>query len=160
MFSIGDNVVYPMHGAGKVVGVEERMFANQPTKYLVLTMLLGGMKVHVPFLSVEKVGLRPVSDKKTVTKIAKVLKDRTGSNLRSITWNRRFAIYLDKMKSGDVLELAEVIRVLSVQDRDKKLSTGEKRLLTNAREILASEICIAKATSLDEAEVWIDKLLA
>jgi CarD family transcriptional regulator len=64
MFSIGDNVVYPMHGAGKVVGVEERMFANQPTKYLVLTMLLGGMKVHVPFLSVEKVGLRPVSDKK------------------------------------------------------------------------------------------------
>ena len=104
--------------------------------------------------------MRPVSDKKTVTKIAKVLKDRTGSNLRSITWNRRFAIYLDKMKSGDVLELAEVIRVLSVQDHDKKLSTGEKRLLTNAREILASEICIAKATSLDEAEVWIDKLLA
>lgn len=160
MFSIGDNVVYPMHGAGKVTGLEKREFEHQSVKYLVLTMLLGGMIVHVPVLSVEKVGLRPVSDKKTITKISKILKDRTSSNLRSITWNRRFAIYMEKMKSGNVLELADVIRILSVQDHDKKLSTGEKRLLSNAREILASEICVAKATSLDDAEVWIDKLLA
>lgn len=160
MFAVGDNVVYPMHGAGKIVGTEERQFENQPTKYLVLTMILGRMKVHIPILSVDKVGLRPISDKKTITKIAEVLQDKTESHLRSITWNRRFALYIGKMKSGDVLELADVIRVLNVQEHDKKLSSGEKRLLMNAREILASEVSVAQNSSLDDAEVWIDKLLA
>lgn len=159
MFAVGDNVVYPMHGAGVVEAIEERIFEARPTKYLVLSMFLGNMKVHIPLENVEKVGLRPVSDQQELKRIAAVLQERSESNLRSITWNRRFTIYLDKMKSGNVLELAEVIRILSVQDHEKKLSTGERRLLGSARQILASELMVAKGSDMKVAEAWIDKFL-
>ena len=159
MFAIGDKVVYPMHGAGVVEAIEERIFDSRPTKYLVLSMFLGNMKVHVPLESVDKIGLRTVSDAKAVKKIEGVLKERTANNMRSITWNRRFAIYVDKMKSGNVLDLAEVIRILAVQDHEKKLSTGERRLLASARQILASELMITANSDLASAEAWIDKFL-
>ena len=81
------------------------------------------------------------------------------SNLKSITWNRRFTIYVDKMKSGDVLELAEVISILARQDQEKRLSTGERRLLGNARQILASEIMVVEQSDFDTAEKWIDEAL-
>ncbi len=159
MFSIGDRVVYPMHGAGVVEAIEQREFDSRTADYLVLVMFLGNMKVRVPVESIEKVGIRSVCENKVLKQITKVLKERPDTNLRSITWNRRFNIYVEKMKSGNVLELAEVIRILTVQDGEKKLSTGEKRLLTTARQILASEIMLIKESDLVEAENWIDKYL-
>ena len=91
--------------------------------------------------------------------IKKVLETEVSNNFKSITWNRRFTIYIDKMKSGDVLDLAEVISILERQDRQKKLSTGERRLLGNARQILASELMIVKNSSIESAEKWIDDAL-
>lgn len=159
MFSVGDKVVYPMHGAARVEAIEERIYDDKPAQYLVLSMFLGNMKVRVPLCNSEKVGLRPVIPKNKMTEIQKVLKTEVVNNLKSITWNRRFTIYLDKMKTGDVLDLAEVISILARQDKQKRLSTGERRLLGNARQILASEIMIVKDSSIESAEKWIDKAL-
>jgi len=159
MFSVGDKVVYPMHGAARVEAIEERIYDDKPAQYLVLSMFLGNMKVRVPLCNSEKVGLRHVIPKNKMKEIQKVLKTEVVNNLKSITWNRRFTIYLDKMKTGDVLDLAEVISILARQDKQKRLSTGERRLLGNARQILASEIMIVKDSSIESAEKWIDKAL-
>ena len=159
MFSVGDKVVYPMHGAARVEAIEERIYDDKPAQYLVLSMFLGNMKVRVPLCNSEKVGLRPVIPKNKMKEIQKVLKTEVVNNLKSKTWNRRFTIYLDKMKTGDVLDLAEVISILARQDKQKRLSTGERRLLGNARQILASEIMIVKDSSIESAEKWIDKAL-
>lgn len=159
MFLVGDNVVYPMHGAGVVEAIEERVYDAKPTKYLVLSMFLGNMKVRIPLCNMEKVGLRPVSPPQKVEEIQRVLETEVSGNLKSITWNRRFTIYVDKMKSGNVLELAEVISMLSRQDHQKRLSTGERRLLGNARQILASEIMVVEKSDIRAAEKWIDEAL-
>jgi CarD family transcriptional regulator len=159
MFSVGDKVVYPMHGAALVEAIEERVYEEKPTKYVVLSMFIGNMKVRIPLCNLEKVGLRPIIPKRRMKDIQKVLETEFVNNLRSITWNRRFTIYIDKMKSGDVLDLAEVISILTRQDRQKKLSTGERRLLGNARQILASEIMIVKNSNIETAEKWIDNAL-
>ena len=148
-----------MHGAALVEAIEERVYEEKPTKYVVLSMFIGNMKVRIPLCNLEKVGLRPIIPKRRMKDIQKVLETEFVNNLRSITWNRRFTIYIDKMKSGDVLDLAEVISILTRQDRQKKLSTGERRLLGNARQILASEIMIVKNSNIETAEKWIDNAL-
>ena len=102
MFSVGDKVVYPMHGAGLIEAVEERMYEEKPTQYLVLSMFLGNMKVRIPVCNLEKVGLRPIIPPKKMKEIQKVLETEVANNLKSITWNRRFTIYIDKMKSEKV----------------------------------------------------------
>lgn len=91
--------------------------------------------------------------------VQKVLRTDVQNNMKSITWNRRFTLYIDKMKSGNVLDLAEVISILSRQNDKKRLSTGERRLLGNARQILASEVMVIKKSDLETAEKWIDKSL-
>ena len=150
MFAVGDKVVYPMHGAGQIEAIEERVYDEQLTQ---------NMKVRIPVCNLEKVGLRPIIPQKKMKEIKKVLATEVVNNLKSITWNRRFTIYIDKMKSGDVLDLAEVISILARQDKQKRLSTGERRLLGNARQILASEIMIVKNSSIESAEKWIDNSL-
>jgi CarD family transcriptional regulator len=159
MFAVGDKVVYPMHGAGQIEAIEERVYDEQLTQYVVLSMFLGNMKVRIPVCNLEKVGLRPIIPQKKMKEIKKVLATEVVNNMKSITWNRRFTIYIDKMKSGDVLDLAEVISILARQDKQKRLSTGERRLLGNARQILASEIMIVKNSSIESAEKWIDNSL-
>ena len=159
MFAVGDKVVYPMHGAGQIEAIEERVYDEQLTQYVVLSMFLGNMKVRIPVCNLEKVGLRPIIPQKKMKEIKKVLATEVVNNLKSITWNRRFTIYIDKMKSGDVLDLAEVISILARQDKQKRLSTGERRLLGNARQILASEIMIVTNGSIESAEKWIDNSL-
>ena len=91
--------------------------------------------------------------------VQKVLRTDVQNNMKSITWNRRFTLYIDKMKSGNVLDLAEVISILSRQNDKKRLSTGERRLLGNARQILASEVMVIKKSDFETAEKWIDKSL-
>ena len=159
MFAIGDHVVYPMHGAGVVQAVEEREFELCPTRYLVLNLFIGHMTVRIPVQNIEKVGLRPVSSVKKMREVKKVLQTDVQNNMKSITWNRRFTLYIDKMKSGNILDLAEVISILARQNAKKHLSTGERRLLGNARQILASEVMIVKSSDLETAEEWIDAAL-
>ena len=118
MFAVGDKVVYPMHGAGVVKTIEKRERDGQSVDYLILAMLLGEMKVMVPVDSVERVGLRHVIENDDIDAVEKVLEERPDNYNKAITWNRRFNMYLEKMKSGNVFEVADVIRTLQVQEND------------------------------------------
>ncbi len=157
MYSIGDKVVYPHHGAGTVVSREDREVLGQTREYLTIRILHNDMTVNVPCESAEKVGLRRVIDEEMVEKVLKAL---TGSGtVMPKNWNRRFKHNRDKMKTGDIFELAEVVRNLSLRDHEKGLSTGEKQMFVKAKKILASELMYAKAMEEDEAADWLDDVL-
>ncbi len=157
MFAVGDKVVYPMHGAGIVQSIEQHELAGEAVDYLVMMMLLTDMRVMVPLKNVERVGLRHIITKDLIPDIENVLRNPVEFNVRGITWNRRFNMYLDKMKSGNVLDVALVIHILQTQENEKKLSTGERRLLGNARQILVSEMMLVCDESQKDAEKWLDK---
>ncbi|HHV62945.1 MAG TPA: CarD family transcriptional regulator [Firmicutes bacterium] len=157
MFNVGDKVVYPMHGAGVIEAIEEREVLGKRQKYYVMRIPLGEMKVMVPARSVEEVGLRGVIGREDVEKVFEVLK--SAKTKMSSNWNRRYKANLEKIKSGDVFEVAEVVRNLSKRDREKGLSAGEKRMLESARQILISELVLAQGRDKDEVAEEIDSVL-
>ena len=158
MFKVGDKVVYPHHGAGTVVKKEQREVLGQKREYLTIKILHNDMTVNVPCENAEKVGLRRVIDEQMVEKVLKALQG-SGTTMPK-NWNRRFKHNRDKMKTGDIFELAEVVRNLSLRDHEKGLSTGEKQMFVKAKKILASELMYAKAMDEDEAGVWLDDVLS
>jgi len=141
MLAVGDKVVYPMHGAGIIEAVEEHEVLGLRQHYYILTMPCGGMRVMIPMNNVQNVGLRGVIAETEVESVLAVLS--TAPTQACANWNRRFNINLAKIKSGDIYEVAEVVRNLTMQDRGKKLSTGERRLLDTAKQILVSELVLA-----------------
>jgi CarD family transcriptional regulator len=157
LFKVGDKVVYPHHGAGTVVKKESREVLGQKREYLTIKILHNEMTVNVPTENAEKVGLRQVIDEEMVNVVVKAL---TGNGTQMPkNWNRRFKHNRDKMKTGDILELAEVVRNLSLRDHEKGLSTGEKQMFVKAKKILASELMYAKAMDEEEAAEWLDGVL-
>ena len=156
MFAVGDKIVYPMHGAGIVNSIEQRELNGGEVPYLVMGMLLSDMKVMVPVANVDRVGLRHIIAPSELTEVEERLANDTGENNRGMTWNRRLNLYLDKMKSGNVLLVAEVIHTLQTQENEKKLSTGERRLLGTARQILISEVMLVNNAGQEETEQWLD----
>ncbi len=158
MFKVGDKVVYPHHGAGTVVKKEQREVLGQKREYLTIKILHNDMTVNVPCENAEAVGLRRVIDEPMVEKVLKALQG-SGTTMPK-NWNRRFKHNRDKMKTGDIFELAEVVRNLSLRDHEKGLSTGEKQMFVKAKKILASELMYAKAMDEDEAGVWLDEVLS
>ena len=158
MYDLGDKVVYPHHGAGTVVKKEQREILGQRREYLTIQILHNDMTVNVPSENAEKVGLRKVIDERTVEKVLKALTG-TGTVMPK-NWNRRFKHNRDKMKTGDIFELAEVGRNLSLRDHEKGLSTGEKQMFVKAKKILASELMYAKQMDEDEAAAWLDDVLS
>src|SRR5438270_12576591 len=158
LYKVGDKVVYPHHGAGTVVKKEQREVLGQKREYLTIQILHNDMTVNVPCENADKVGLRRVIDEDMVEKVLKAL---TGSGtVMPKNWNRRFKHNRDKMKTGDIFELAEVVRNLSLRDHEKGLSTGEKQMFVKAKKILASELMYAKMMDEDEAGVWLDEVLS
>jgi CarD family transcriptional regulator len=157
LYKVGDKVVYPHHGAGTVVKRETREVLGQKREYLTIKILHNDMTVNVPSENAEKVGLRKVSDEKMVQAVVKALTG--GSTEMPKNWNRRFKHNRDKMKTGDILELAEVVRNLSLRDRDKGLSTGEKQMFVKAKKILISELMYAKGLDEEETAEWLDEVL-
>ena len=142
MFDVGEKVVYPHHGAGTVVKKEKRTVLGEEREYLTIQILHNDMTVNVPTENAEKVGLRGVIDEETVELVLKAL---TGNGtVMPKNWNRRFKHNREKMKTGDIFELAEVVRNLSLRDQDKGLSTGEKQMFVKAKKILVSELMYAK----------------
>ena len=158
MYKVGDKVVYPHHGAGTVVKKESREVLGQKREYLTIRILHNDMTVQVPAENAEKVGLRKVIDEVMVEKVVKALSG--GGTAMPKNWNRRFKHNRDKMKTGDIFELAEVVRNLSLRDHEKGLSTGEKQMFVKAKKILASELMYAKAMDEVEAAAWLDEVLA
>jgi CarD family transcriptional regulator len=158
LFKVGDKVVYPHHGAGTVVKKETRTVLGQKRDYLTIQILHNDMTVQVPAENAEKVGLRKVIDEQMVNVVVKALTG--GGTQMPKNWNRRFKHNRDKMKTGDILELAEVVRNLSLRDHEKGLSTGEKQMFVKAKKILASELMYAKNMDAEEAAEWLDGVLA
>ncbi len=157
-FELGDQVVYPHHGAGKILNKEEMEVLGERREYLTIKILHNDMTVRVPTENASLAGLRRVIDEETVQKVLAVLSDEVSEMPKN--WNRRFKHNRDKIKTGDIYELAEVVRNLSLRDSEKGLSTGEKQMFTRSKKILASELMYALDKDEEEAEAYLDDLLA
>ncbi|MHB2001104.1 MAG: CarD family transcriptional regulator [Solirubrobacteraceae bacterium] len=157
-FELGDHVVYPHHGAGKVMRKEAMEVFGETREYLTIKILHNDMTVKVPTENAALAGLRRVIDEETVKKVLDVLRDDVSEMPKN--WNRRFKHNRDKIKTGDIYELAEVVRNLALRESEKGLSTGEKQMFTRAKKILASELMYALDKDEDEAEGYLDELLA
>ena len=157
MYKVGDKVVYPHHGAGTVVKRERRDVLGEKREYLTIKILHNDMTVNVPAENAERIGLRKVIDEEAVKKVVKYL--TSGGTEMPKNWNRRFKHNRDKMKTGDIYELAEVVRNLSLRDGEKGLSTGEKQMYVKAKKILASELMYAKNLSEEDAFLWLEDVL-
>ena len=158
LLHVGDKVVYPMHGAGVISGIEDCEVLGEGKSYYILQMPLGNMKVMIPTDNVENIGLRDVIPETGVDQVKDVLQEKPERVLGS--WNKRFHANLDRMKSGDICDVAAVARNLILQDRLRKISSGERRLLDLAKQILVSELVYACSKSPQEVETWMDGLLA
>ncbi len=156
-FELGDHVVYPHHGAGKVLKKEEMEILGERREYLTIKILHNDMTVRVPTENAAIAGLRRVIDEETVKKVLDVLRDEVSEMPKN--WNRRFKHNRDKIKTGDIYELAEVVRNLSLRESEKGLSTGEKQMFTRTKKILASELMYALDKDEEEAESYLDELL-
>jgi len=157
-FELGDHVVYPHHGAGKVMSKEDMEVLGTTREYLTIKILHNDMTVKVPTENAALAGLRRVIDEETVKKVLDVLQDEVSEMPKN--WNRRFKHNREKIKTGDIYELAEVVRNLALRESEKGLSTGEKQMFTRAKKILASELMYALDKDEDEAESYLDELLA
>jgi CarD family transcriptional regulator len=156
-YKVGDKVVYPHHGAGKVLKKEQKEMLGEVREYLTIKILHNDMTVMVPCENAHRAGLRRVIGEDDVVRVLAVLRDDMSAMPKN--WNRRFKHNRDKMKTGDVFELAEVVRNLAIRDFDKGLSTGEKQMFTRAKKILSSELMYALDMEEKEAEEYLDQLL-
>jgi CarD family transcriptional regulator len=156
-YKIGDHVVYPHHGAGKVLKKEVRNVLGSEREYLTIKIIHNEMTVMVPCENASKAGLRRIIDEEEVQRVVAVLRDDVSSMPKN--WNRRFKHNRDKIKTGDVFELAEVVRNLAIREADKGLSTGEKQMFTRAKKVLASELTYALEMEEGDAEAHIDSLI-
>ncbi len=153
MFNIGDKVVYPMHGAGIIEGIEEKDILGEKQNYYIIKMP-GEVKVMVPTAKAADVGVRDIIDSSTANNVFKVLE--TNSTEMSTSWNKRYRDNMDKIKSGDIYEVADVVRNLSFKQKEKGLSTGEKKMLLNAKQILVSELTLAENSKKEEIEEMVN----
>lgn len=157
MFAIGDKVVYPMHGAGIIENIEDQQVLGETRSYYILHIPYGNMQVMVPVENSEQVGVRPIVSADKVNAVYALLREE--STEMDDNWNRRFRENMEKLKSGDIFEVAEVVRNLIRVDRIKKLSTGEKKMLANAKQILISEIVLIKDLNEIETNALIDQIV-
>ncbi len=147
MYSIGDSVVYPLHGAGVIEAIEEREVGGLMHSYYALRIPLGDMKVFVPVEGADKIGIRDIIPSEEADKVIDDFK--TADIDTNLNWNKRYRENMVKIKSGNIFEVAGVVKSLMARDKTKGLSTGERKMLANAKQILISEIVIAKNTTYE-----------
>ena len=149
MFNVGDKVVYPMHGAGVIEAIEEKAILDERQSYYIIKMP-GEVKVMVPTAKAEEIGVRNIIDKASAEKVIEVLEQE--STEMSMNWNKIYRDNMEKMKTGNIYEVADIVRNLSFKQKEKGLSTGEKKMLLNAKQILVSELVLAEQKELNEIE--------
>lgn len=156
-YSVGDTVVYPHHGAAVIEKTEERELSGETREYFVLRLTYGDLTLMVPSDSCEEVGIRDVVTKKQVEQVLEVLRTPEGKAPRN--WSRRFKANMERLRSGDIFQVAEVVRNLATRQADGGLSAGERRMLGKAKQILLSELAVAMRKDEDRAEAAIRKVL-
>ena len=157
-FNVGDTVVYPPHGAADIEAMEIRTVKGEDREYLVLRIAQGDLTVRVPSDNVDLVGVRDVVNAEGLDKVFNVL--RQPYTEEPTNWSRRYKANLEKLASGDVIKVAEVVRDLWRREKERGLSAGEKRMLAKARQILVSELALAEKTNEVKAEAILDEVLA
>ena len=157
MYSVGDKVVYPHHGAGKIMKIEQKDVLGQQRDYLTIQILHNDMTVMVPVENADRAGIRKVIDPDVVDQVISVL--RGDPTKMPKNWSRRYKHNRDKLKTGDIFEVAEVVRNLAIRHADKGLSTGEKQMFSKAKKILASELMYARDFNEDEATAFLEEVL-
>ena len=157
-FKVGETVVYPHHGAAVIEAIKTRVIKGEEKIYLVLKVAQGDLTIEVPSANAEIVGVRDVVGQEGLDRVFEVL--RAPHTEEPTNWSRRYKANLEKLASGDVNKVAEVVRDLWRRDRERGLSAGEKRMLSKARQILVSELALAEGTDEDKAEVLLDEVLA
>ena len=158
-FKVSDKVVYPGHGVGEITNLRSRSIGGAEQQFFDITIMDTGMKIMVPVSQAEGVGLRKVVDRRAVEKVYSILRTRN-CKIDTQTWNRRFREYSQKIKTGSVFEIAEVLRDLSVLSNEKELSFGEKKMLDTAQSLLVSEIAIAKSRSHEKVMGELQEIFA
>ncbi|WHH58140.1 CarD family transcriptional regulator [Petroclostridium sp. X23] len=156
MYNIGDKIVYPMHGAGVIESIEEKEILGKRQKYYIMKMPIGDMKVMIPMASIESIGIREVIDHKEAEGVIEIF--RSGTTDMCTNWNKRYRENMGKIKSGNIREVAQVVKNLIYRDKEKGLSTGERKMLNSARQILVSELVLAKGMNQNEIEKMIEGL--
>lgn len=157
MFNVGDKIVYPMHGAGIIESIEEKEILGHKQNYYVVRMPVGDMRVLIPTHNIGDIGIREVIASQEVEKVFAIL-GRQQINVTS-NWNKRYRENMVKIKSGNIFEVAEVVRALMLREKEKGLSTGERKMLSSARQILISELVLAKGSNQFEIEGIIDNYM-
>ncbi len=156
-FRVGDKAVYPSHGVAEVTGIESREISGAKQTFYILRILENGMRVMVPTTNATAVGLRAIVKKNRVKEVYTILKSREIS-VEGQTWNRRYREYMEKIKTGSVFEVAEVLRDLSLLKHDKDLSFGERRMLDTARALLVRELALAKSSKEEKIAKELDAI--
>ena len=157
-FTVGDKAVYPVHGVAEVVAVESRSIGGHATAVYILKIIETGLKIMVPTANAEAVGLREVISAREVTEVFDILRSREVAR-DTQTWNRRHREYMDKIKTGSVFEIAEVLRDLVRLRESKELSFGERRMMEMAKNLLIRELTVARRSTEKETSVEVDKAL-
>lgn len=157
MFTIGDKIVYPMHGAGTIISIEKKEVLGEMQDYYIILMPIGEMKLMVPTGMAREVGVREVSDEGVIDEVFGIL---SGSDEpMPSNWSKRYRVNMERIKGGDICEVAVVIRNLVSMDEEKGLSTGERKMLNNAMQILLSEVALVRDINEDEAEKIVSGIL-
>lgn len=157
MYNIGEKIVYPMHGAGTIEAIEEKEILGKLQKYYILKIATTHMDIMVPVATADEIGVRPIIDQKDLSSIFEDIKHYDETD--ELNWNKRYRLNLQKLKTGSITEVGHVIKSLLMRESVKTLSTCEKRMLNNARQIMASEIVLATNRDLEDVEQQIDALV-
>ena len=158
MFKIGDKVVYPMHGAGTIVAIEDREILGKKHEYYVLLLPINKLKVMIPVNKADEVGVRKIMEISEMEEVLEILSSEEKFKMPT-NWNRRYRFNLDKIKSGNLIEIAGVIKSLEKLDSKKSLSTGERKILNEARIIIISEMALVFDKDVDEVVSMVDEAI-
>lgn len=158
MFKIGDQVVYPSHGAGTIEGIEEKTVLGKKRSYLVIQMLTSDLTVSVPEERANEVGLRPVITSNEIAAVYEILSQEQSE--MEANWNKRFRANMEKIKGGDIAEVAEVYRNLFIRDRERGLSTGERKMLSDVQQMLISELALASGKTPEVVQKEVDECIS
>ena len=158
MFQVGDKIVHPMHGAGVIDSIVTKKVNGVVREYYILKRPVGGVLVMIPTSNSEEIGVRPVVDKDEADRLIASMPDIEVDMTQN--WNRRYRENMMRIKSGDLLEVAKVVKGLMLRDVDRGLSTGERKMLHSAKQILISELVLSQNTSYEDVEARINTALA
>lgn len=149
-FQIGDKIAHPLHGAGEIIGIERRRINSKDREYFVMKLPAGDMRVMIPCDGCAEIGVRPIMSEERLSEIISAIPN-IEINMTS-SWNKRFRENMERIKSGDLMEVAAVIKGLLLRDAERGLSTGERKMLYSAKQIILSELVLAAECSFEEAE--------